>query len=279
MYPGPVVDLAVHFVKDTTMTVPSTYRNIIVITNNASLSALLTGYCLGKNIHLTPLQSLKALSELACNSVYNVIVIDASCCSPVLSAEEKAVWRKLEKDAGHQVIVIYRQSKPDIPATFSHLHLLKEFELVPAIDKFLGQFFDSKNAHERRVRHRRQLADRRASMLRLNGNASLHAAANSHPVVKVGEFAVNNVTKTVFKQGRDLQLTPKEFELFTLLMEENAEICSADDIVHQLWPNTKRASKSDLYQCIHTLRKKLEQNPCQPECLLTIKGVGYQLCL
>jgi hypothetical protein len=279
LHPGPVIDLAVHFVKDTTMTVPSTYRSIIVITNNASLTALLTGYCLGKNIHLTPLQSLHELSELACNSLYKLIVIDARYDSRELSAEEDAMWRRLEKYDGHHVIVIYRQSKPDIPSTFSHFHMLKEFELVPAIDKYLGQFFQSEKSHERRVRERRQLHDRRTSAQRLDGNASIHAAAKSHLVVKMGEFEVNHLTKSVFKQGRDLQLTRKEFELFSLLMEERAEICSAEAIVNQLWPNTRRASKSDLYQCIHTLRKKLEQNPCQPECLLTIKGVGYQLRL
>jgi hypothetical protein len=279
LHPGPVIELAVHFVKDTTMTVPSTYRSIIAITNNASLTALLTGYCLGKNIHLTPLQSLQELSDLVCKSLYKLIVIDARYYSLPLSAEEDAIWRRLEKYGGHHVIVIYRQRKPDIPLPFSHFHLLKEFELVPAIDKHMEQFFEIEQSRERRVRERRRLYDRRTSAQWLNGNASMHAAAKSHPVVKMGEFEVNHFTKTVFKQGRDLQLTRKEFELFTLLMEERAEICSAEAIVNQLWPNTKRASKSDLYQYIHTLRKKLEQNPCQPECLLTIKGVGYQLRL
>lgn len=261
------------------MTVPSAHRSIIVITKNTSLTALLTGYCLGKSIHLTPLQSLQEIRELTCKSLYKVIVFDARCYSYPLTSEDAGIWRCLEKYDGHHVIIIFRHNKPSMPSSFSHFHHVEEFELISALDDHLGKFFDEGNSQDRRVRERRQCEDRRAFSQHGRNRAALHAGATSHPIVKMGEFEVNHLTKTVFKQGRDLQLTRKEFELFALLMTERTEICSAEAIVDRLWPNTRRASKSDLYQYIHTLRKKLEHNPCRPECLLTVKGVGYQLRL
>lgn len=75
----------------------------------------------------------------------------------------------------------------------------------------------------------------------------------------------------------DLELTAKEFKLFMLLVQVSEQVWSTEKIIAQIWPNTHRANKSDLYQYMHLLRKKIERDPDHPQWILTVKGVGYRL--
>lgn len=262
------------------MTVLSNQQSIIVISKNAALKALLTGYCLGKSLHLTILQTLEELKQIDRGSIVQMVVFDSRSATHAFDHADEKIWQVLEANGGIPVIFIYSNRKPEVPAFFTHFHFLQEPELLPGLDYYIGQFFARQEHQERRLRERRQVRDRRSSVRNGVGSgvgSGGCAGSDSHSIVTMGPFEVNHMTKTVHKQGLDLHLTRKEYELFTLLLEEHEEIHSVEEIVGQLWPNTRRASKSDLYQYIHTLRKKVEHDPCQPECLLTVKGVGYQL--
>ncbi|MFU8790180.1 MAG: winged helix-turn-helix domain-containing protein [Methylobacter sp.] len=77
--------------------------------------------------------------------------------------------------------------------------------------------------------------------------------------------------------GEPLHLTRKEFDLFELLANDPDRVFLTDEIVHHLWPKNNRATKSDLYQYMHLLRKKIESDANRPQWLLTVKGFGYKL--
>jgi len=74
-----------------------------------------------------------------------------------------------------------------------------------------------------------------------------------------------------------LNLTRKEFELFELLAKDIDRVFMTDEIINHLWPDNNRATKSDLYQYMHLLRKKIENDPNNPQWILTVKGFGYKL--
>jgi len=46
-----------------------------------------------------------------------------------------------------------------------------------------------------------------------------------------------------------------------------------DEIIKHLWPENNRATKSDLYQYMHLLRKKIEKDPNNPQWIMTVKGL------
>jgi DNA-binding winged helix-turn-helix (wHTH) protein len=54
-------------------------------------------------------------------------------------------------------------------------------------------------------------------------------------------------------------------------------VLMAEEIIQHLWPGNNRATKSDLYQYMHLLRKKIEKDPDNPQWILTVKGFGYRL--
>ena len=67
------------------------------------------------------------------------------------------------------------------------------------------------------------------------------------------------------------------FKLFKLLAEDPERVCTTEKLITSLWPNRGRANKSDLYQYMHLLRKKIEKDPDNPLWIKTIKGAGYKL--
>lgn len=90
-------------------------------------------------------------------------------------------------------------------------------------------------------------------------------------------FQIDHRNKCVILKGHQIFLTPREFELVELLSTDIDRIFTSDEIINHLWPENDRATKADLYQYMHLLRKKLENDPNNPQWLMNVKGFGYKL--
>jgi two-component system KDP operon response regulator KdpE len=90
-------------------------------------------------------------------------------------------------------------------------------------------------------------------------------------------FKINDRTKAVLVRGEAITLTPKEYELLTLLSSDSGKVFSIKAIRDTLWPGESKATATDVQQYIHRLRCKVEKDPAQPCCILTVKGFGYRL--
>jgi DNA-binding response OmpR family regulator len=90
-------------------------------------------------------------------------------------------------------------------------------------------------------------------------------------------FRIDQRNKCVFLKDHKVDLTPKEFELVKLLSTDVDRIFKADEIISHLWPESDRATKSDLYQYMHLLRKKIEKDANNPQWIMNVKGFGYKL--
>jgi DNA-binding winged helix-turn-helix (wHTH) protein len=66
----------------------------------------------------------------------------------------------------------------------------------------------------------------------------------------------------VFKwNGCEVSLTPKKFELIDLLLSDINRVFKNDKIINRLWPESHRATKSELYQYMHLIKKKDRNRP------------------
>ncbi len=138
---------------------------------------------------------------------------------------------------------------------------------------------------EKRNRARRAANDRRQAMLDQQhvANEDTHQA-NNHSQRNgdadffiVEPFKIDQRSKRVMLKGNSLNLTRKEFELFKLLAQDVDRVFMCDEIITHVWPENNRVTKSDLYQYMHLLRKKVELDPNNPCWILTVKGFGYKL--
>lgn len=115
---------------------------------------------------------------------------------------------------------------------------------------------------------RELLARIRAVMRRVGGTP-----AAPPDVVEVGSLTVDKRTRRVTVGGREIALTPKEYELLTALGEDAGAVCTRDQLLRRVWDDNWWGSTKTLDVHIASLRKKLED----PGMIETVRGVGYRL--
>ena len=99
----------------------------------------------------------------------------------------------------------------------------------------------------------------------------------SSRVTTIGHRQVDYQNYQVLKNGLPVELTPKEFQLLSYLIDHRNQVLSRDQLVNGVWGydilNTSRIV--DIH--ISHLRDKLEDDPYHPDHLLTVRGFGYKL--
>jgi len=91
-------------------------------------------------------------------------------------------------------------------------------------------------------------------------------------------FLFNTRENVLIKDDKKVKLTDKEKEIFLYLFDNKNEIVSRDALLHHVWAYADTVETHTLETHIYRLRQKMEENPSQPEYLLT-EGNGYKLKL
>lgn len=259
-----------------------TINNIAVFDNDKCFLAMLKGYCYANNIVMTEVDfNLDGINEVA-NLKPPLIIVPLDWVSTANKCFEARLLRRASENGQVKICCLNKNSTDIVSAGLSGwLDVIINNPLdISEIDRYLKRTF-LLNSH---LIERRKCGDRRISTERrrieytsncYNGyNSSyLQEAENSGPK----DFQIDQRNKCVLLKGHKVDLTPKEFELVELLSTEVDRIFKADEIIKHLWPENKRASKSDLYQYMHLLRKKIEKDPNNPKWIMNIKGFGYKL--
>jgi DNA-binding response OmpR family regulator len=105
---------------------------------------------------------------------------------------------------------------------------------------------------------------------------------NSQPekmnqILIVGDLEVDPQAHTVTCAGRAVDLSPREFDLLSLLATQPEKVFSTEDILAQVWGAEFVGQPQVVYVHIRWLRQKLESDPDHPARILTVRGVGYKL--
>ena len=81
---------------------------------------------------------------------------------------------------------------------------------------------------------------------------------------------------TVARDGEELPMTTKEFELLWLLMENKGKTLKKEWIFNQIWGADSFSELQTLTVHIKWLRQKIEKDPANPVRIVTVWGVGYR---
>ena len=95
--------------------------------------------------------------------------------------------------------------------------------------------------------------------------------------VRFGEFVLDGVCRQLERNGTQVHLTPKAFDLLGLLVDGRPRAFSKDEIHEHLWPAT-HVSESNLPVLVHELREALADDPHDPHWVRTIARFGYAFC-
>ena len=95
-------------------------------------------------------------------------------------------------------------------------------------------------------------------------------------VVEVGDFRLDNTKRIVAVNGREVHLTPKEFDLLGYLIEHHDRVITHRTLLAKIWGSDYTEQTEYLRVFIGTLRKKIEPTPSKPRYILTEPWVGYR---
>jgi two-component system OmpR family response regulator/two-component system response regulator QseB len=96
------------------------------------------------------------------------------------------------------------------------------------------------------------------------------AHGRPEPVLALGEIELNAAARTVTRGGEPVELTPREFDLLHLLLENSGRVLTRRSLEEQLYTWNDAVDSNALEVHIHHLRKKLGN-----ELIRTVRGVGY----
>ena len=103
------------------------------------------------------------------------------------------------------------------------------------------------------------------------------AAPASEPVVELGELVVDLEKRLVTLRGDPVSLTPTEFELLSLFVQNEGKLLTHPAILRAVWGPSYRTESNYLHVYVSQLRRKIEADPTRPRYLLTESGAGYRL--
>ena len=94
--------------------------------------------------------------------------------------------------------------------------------------------------------------------------------------IENGALRLDPVSRTVTKDGDQIELAAREFDLLHLLMASPGEVLRRERIMDEVWDPHWFGPTKTLDVHISWLRKKIEDDPSNPEYITTIRGVGFR---
>lgn len=110
-----------------------------------------------------------------------------------------------------------------------------------------------------------------------------HKSVDSSPnetsgsIYKIKDLIIDNDKHRVWINDNELRLTPNEYKVLILLAQNQGKVLSHKYITDNVWGGMFPSDTQNLRVCMGNLRRKLGQDPSQPEYIITEIGVGYRM--
>lgn len=92
-----------------------------------------------------------------------------------------------------------------------------------------------------------------------------------------GDLAINDDTKQVTIEDKDVKLTPTEYNILKFLMQNKGNVFSIEQIYQNVWEDEPYSAENIIAVHIRHIREKIEIDPKNPKYLKVIWGVGYKI--
>ena len=149
------------------------------------------------------------------------------------------------------------------------------------IDKVVGLELGADDYVTKPFSLRELMARIRAQLRRLDASAPAEEgapAASTEPTA-LGAVTVDLAGHRLLRDGRDLAVKPKAFELLAFLVRNPGQVFSRDQLLEKVWGYDYAGESRTVDVHVHWLRSAIEADPSKPQYLQTVRGVGYVLRL
>lgn len=97
--------------------------------------------------------------------------------------------------------------------------------------------------------------------------------------IQIGGIRLNEETHRVYVDGREVELTNKEYELLLFFMLNVDVVFSREQLYERIWGWDAMGDSATVAVHINRLRKKIEQDPANPRYIVSVWGAGYRFNL
>lgn len=94
--------------------------------------------------------------------------------------------------------------------------------------------------------------------------------------IEFGECRLDLESHKLFRAGEEVELSPKESGLLRFFIENEGRALTRDQILDAVWGEDLIVTQRSVDRCVNTLRGKVESDPQRPQCVRTIRDVGYR---
>ncbi len=109
--------------------------------------------------------------------------------------------------------------------------------------------------------------------MQLGGNL----ATPEQSSIVIGNIELNDNAKRVTVDGEEISLTPTEFQILKLLMQNKGTVMSPKEIYRRVWNDAAYGAEGTVAVHIRHLREKIEINPAEPRYLKVVWAHGYKM--
>jgi DNA-binding response OmpR family regulator len=99
---------------------------------------------------------------------------------------------------------------------------------------------------------------------------------NQPHLIKAGDLLVDMLARRVTLNQQEINLSHKEFDLLVTLMRNRGAVLSRDLLLERVWGYGYDGQTKTVDVHVRWLREKIEQDPSDPQYIVTVRGVGYR---
>ena len=108
------------------------------------------------------------------------------------------------------------------------------------------------------------------------GSIAQHEKENEN-IYQTGDLLIDDNTKQVMIEGKEIKLTPTEYNILKFLIKNKGKVYSIEQIYENVWEDEAYGAENLIAVHIRHIREKIEINPRDPKYLKVIWGIGYKI--
>ena len=105
----------------------------------------------------------------------------------------------------------------------------------------------------------------------------LGAIEGKSKLIQTGDLKIDDELKKVVVDGKEVKLTPTEYNILKFLTKNKGKVYSIEDIYTHIWQEECFSAENIIAVHIRHIREKIEINPKEPTYLKVIWGIGYKI--
>jgi DNA-binding response OmpR family regulator len=140
------------------------------------------------------------------------------------------------------------------------------------VDKVVGLEMGADDYITKPFNTRELLARVRAVLRLVHSGGEVHR----HEQLHIGSLEIDLAGREVRVEDRPVSLTPKEFDLLVVLARSPGRVFGRETLLQQVWGYDYLGDSRTVDVHVQRLRSKIEPDPANPRCLLTVHGIGYK---